>query len=548
MAITSFDIDKTWVNRILLAVSIVLVIIITYAIIFMWAMPYFEGTTVTFSQSLQVVAESLTTSGYGGFAPWESDFMNYFILLMNATGVILVFVAFPVFFLPYLKDAISKTPPSKVDLSNHLIICEYSSYTDALIRELNSREQPYVIIEQDDEKVLDLLSSGLNVISGDPESEDALRAACVEQAKAILVHTTIYKNISIIFTARNIRPDIKIIAILTDEDMATYYTLAGANITISPRQLIGKSLAGQVPSISINNSVEINNNIELVEIDIEEGSELCNKTIRETNLLDQYHVNIIGAWIKGEFMSPAETSLVLSSKTRLLVAGDKDELEKLTKKAEAQIRHFIRNKVLILGYGHSGRAAAQVLKNKSVDVGIVDIEAKGGVDIVGDVRIANTLKKAGIENASAVIITIRDDTAALFSTLVARDLNKDTRIIVRANNAEDVQNLYQAGADYVQSLATVTGRMLASSLFDDETSLAAEKQIDLVQLPAGSLAGTTLAASDVRHQTGCTILAVVRDGEKITALNPNSFTFQNGDDVIVAGTDNNIHQFEEMYL
>ncbi len=540
--------DKPLLRRIILSVAIVLAIIITYAVIFMWSMLHFEEVTVTFSQSLQVVAESLTTSGYGGFAPWQSDFMNYFVLLMNTTGVVLVFVAFPAFFLPYLRDAIGKTPPSKTEKNDHLIICEYSPYTEALIGELNSREQDYIIIEQNDDKAMELLSSGFNVMTGDPESEEVLQAACIDKAKAIMVHTAIYKNISIIFTARNLRPDIKIIAVLTDEKMTDYYRLAGADITMSPRQLIGKSLAAQVPAVSINNSVEINNTIELVEIDIEEGSELCNKTIREANLLDHFHVNIIGAWEKGEFTSPASIDLTLNSRTRLLVAGDKDELEKLTKKAEARVRQFIRNRVLILGYGQSGKAAAQLLRNKSVDVDVVDLKEGEGVDFVGDVRIAETLEDADIKNASAVIITIRDDTAALFATLMARDMNKDARIIVRANNVQDVQKLYQAGADYVQSLATVTGRMLASSLFDDETSLAAEKQIDLVQLPAGSLAGSTLAESDVRRQTGCTILAAVRDGEKITALDPNKFTFKSGDDVIVAGTDSSIHQFEKKYL
>lgn len=540
--------DKPLLRRIILSVAIVLAIIITYAVIFMWSMLHFEEVTVTFSQSLQVVAESLTTSGYGGFAPWQSDFMNYFVLLMNTTGVVLVFVAFPAFFLPYLRDAIGKTPPSKTDKSDHLIICEYSPYTEALIRELNSREQDYIIIEQDDDKAMELLSSGFNVMMGDPESEGVLKAACIDKAKAIMVHTAIYKNISVIFTTRNLRPDIKIIAVLTDEKMTDYYRLAGADITMSPRQLIGKSLAAQVPAVSINDSVEINNTIELVEIDIEEGSELCNKTIREANLLDHFHVNIIGAWEKGEFTSPAAIDLTLNSRTRLLVAGDKDELEKLTKKAEARVRQFIRNRVLILGYGQSGKAAAELLRNKSVDVDVVDLKEGEGVDFVGDVRIAETLEIADIKNASAIIVTIRDDTAALFATLMARDMNKDTRIIVRANNVQDVQKLYQAGADYVQSLATVTGRMLASSLFDDETSLAAEKQIDLVQLPAGSLAGQTLVQSDVRRETGCTILAAIRNGEKITALDPKKFTFQDGDDVIVAGTDNSIHKFEEKYL
>jgi len=137
---------------------------------------------------------------------------------------------------------------------------------------------------------------------------------------------------------------------------------------------------------------------------------------------------------------------------------------------------------------------------------------------------------------------------AIFATLLAKNMNSKMHIIVRANNIGNVKKLYHAGADYVQSLATVSGRMLVSNIFEDETSLAAEKRINLVQLPAGRLSGTTLAKSNVRADTGCTILAVIRNGEKISALNPKTFEFQDQDEVIIAGTDESIRNFEEKYM
>jgi len=536
------------VKRIAISALIVAAIIVVYAEIFLWSMLFFENRDVTFSQSLQVVVESLTTSGYGGFAPWESDFLNYFILFMNLTGVVLVFVAFPVFFLPFLKNAIEKSPPKKVTKKDHVIICSFSTHAEVLIKELNSRKQDYVIIESGEETAKDLLRSGLEVITGDPESESTLKAAGLKHAKAVVVNSSTDKNISTIFSVRNLNKSIKVIAVLSDEEMETYHKLAGADSTISPRQLIGKSLAVQVPAISIKNSVEIDNTVELIEIDIEDGSELYNKTIEEAHLLDQYHINIIGAWQNGDFQSPVSTDLILDSKTRLLVAGDRDELTRLNKKAEATIRDFIRNKILIVGFGLSGQAAFSMLEQKSIQVKVIDILDKEGVDIIGDIREPETLQEAGIEDASAMIITIQDDTMAIFATLLTRSKNSKIHIIVRANKIENVKKLYDAGADYVQSLATVSGRMLASSIFEDETSLAAEKQINLLQLPAGNLSGTTLAKSNVRAETGCTILAVIREGKKITSLHPDKFKFRDDDEVIVAGTDESIRQFEEMYI
>ncbi|MDR9418251.1 MAG: NAD-binding protein [Gracilimonas sp.] len=530
-------IKVSWQNKIVLFIAAVVAIILTYAEIFRWSMLYFEGQQVTLAQSIQVVVESLTTSGYGGFAPWQSDFMNYFILWMNFTGLALLFIAFPVFFIPALKDVMGKVVPRNITKTNHVIICDYSSYTEALIRELDSRNKDYVIIEDEEEKAKELMETGFKVMLGDPEQKEVLEAARIKEATAVVIHTDIYKNISTIFTVKNIDTEAKVIAILRDENMQVYYDLAGADMSIAPRQLVGQSLAAQVPAVSINDSVEIDNNIEIVEIDIEEGSELCNQIIGRTNLLQEYNINIIGAWVKGDFQSPVHVDLELSSDTRLLVAGISEDLENLTKKAEAKTRDFIRNKVLILGYGQSGKAVAEVLRDTSVSVKVVDIEDKEGVDIVGDVRDPETLNEIGIEEASAIIITIRDDTAALFATLMSRNMNNRANIIVRANDVDDVQKLYQAGADYVQSLATVSGRMLASCIFEDETSIAASKQINLIQLPVGSLAGSTLARSDVRAETGCTVLVVVRDGEKILNVDPEEFEFKKGDEVILAGTD-----------
>ena len=59
------------------------------------------------------------------------------------------------------------------------------------------------------------------------------------------------------------------------------------------------------------------------------------------------------------------------------------------------------------------------------------------------------------------------------------------------NDDANVEKLYRAGADYVQSLATVSGRMLTSTVFEDEEVLAYDKRINVVRLPAGSLAGST---------------------------------------------------------
>jgi len=181
-------------------------------------------------------------------------------------------------------------------------------------------------------------------------------------------------------------------------------------------------------------------------------------------------------------------------------------------------------------------------------VTVIDREAGPAVDVVGDTREPETFREADVTDASAVIVAGNDGTTAIFTTLGVAELNPQAEVLVRANDPASEPKLYRAGADYVQSLATVSGRMLASTVLDDETVLTFDTRIDLVRLPAGRLSGSTVVDADVRAETGCTVLAVVRDGEILTSFDPASFVLESGDEVVLAGTDESVHRFEETYL
>ncbi|KPN31906.1 voltage-gated potassium channel [Halolamina pelagica] len=99
---------------------------------------------------------------------------------------------------------------------------------------------------------------------------------------------------------------------------------------------------------------------------------------------------------------------------------------------------------------------------------VVDIEDEPGVDIVGDVTDPITLEEADVASSEAIVLALSDDTTALFAALVARQVAPETGIIARANEDDSTPKLYRAGAKYVLSLPTVSGRMLASKLLDEE--------------------------------------------------------------------------------
>jgi TrkA-C domain. len=44
------------------------------------------------------------------------------------------------------------------------------------------------------------------------------------------------------------------------------------------------------------------------------------------------------------------------------------------------------------------------------------------------------------------------------------------------------------------------------------------------------------------------VVAAVRDGDVITSLDPEAFVFRDDDQLVVVGTDEGVHRFEEQFL
>jgi Trk K+ transport system NAD-binding subunit len=542
---------KDWQRRTALAIAISVTVVVSYAFVYRWGMGRFEARPISFLQAVQVVVETLTTSGFGGHAPWSSDQMNLMVLAMNVTGVVMVFLALPYFAFPLLKEMFGTTPPRRVELEGHVILCPYNPRIEAMMRELRDRGRPYAVIEPDADVARRLAASGYPVIQGDPEHVESFERASISLAVAVVVDATDEVTTSIVLAIREAHPSIRVVTVVDDDDLEAYHLLAGADRVLSPRRLLGQSLARQTPfllPLTDDPGSEIGSDLELAEVVVEPGGPLVGQTVGELRFRETHGVEIIGAWVEGGFQAPIDAGFLLRERTRLLVAGLHERVHGFFKSITGTPRSALRRNVLIVGYGRSGRAAAHALAGSNVRLSVIDVRAQDGVDVVGDARDPAVYEAAGIGEANAIIVDLDDDTVATFATLITRKANPGAYIIAGANADENVRKLYRAGADYVQSLAAVTARMMAATVFADEEVLALEDRIAVVRLGVGRLAGRTLADGKVRTVTGSTVLGVVRDGTPVQPAHPTRFVFQEGDRVIIAGLDEAIRRFETTFL
>ncbi|MXR42026.1 TrkA family potassium uptake protein [Halobaculum sp. WSA2] len=541
-----------WRRRTAAYLGALVVVILLYTVAYHEAMAAFEGREQSFAHSLQVVVETFTTTGFGSDAPWSTTEMNLIVVAMDLTGVLLIFMALPAFVFPLFEETLSTTVPTSVDgLADHVVICGHTPRGRVLREELRARDVPYLFVVDDDDEAGRIYDDGEeHVIHGDPEEVGTLHDANVAEARALVADADDETNASVVLSARECVDDgdLRVVSLVEDEDVADYHRYAGADRVVSPRRLLGESLGAKATASvadELGDGVEIGEDFQIAELLVHRGSPLVGESVVGSSIGDRTGANVLGAWKDGEFESPPRPDRVIDEHTVLLVVGTESELEELKDLTLSETRRRRRGPVVVAGYGRVGHSAAAEVR-PSEEVVVVDEHDAPGVDVVGDATDRETLEAAGVDEARAVVIALDSDTTTIFATLAVKQVAPHAEVIARANDADSVPKLYRAGADYVLSLSTVSGRLIASHLLDEEV-LRPETQVDLIRTVAPRLEGRTLAGADVRAETGVTIVAVERDGALLTNVGPDTKVIE-GDRLVVAGTDDAVNRFNERFV
>jgi len=138
-------------------------------------------------------------------------------------------------------------------ISGHAIICGYGRIGQTLGRELIAKKFPFLIVDNNAERVALAHANGFQALVGDAGDENTLSEAHIERASVLAtVLPNDMVNVFITLTARNMRPDLRIIA--RAEDPATEKKLkqAGANEIILPAFVGGMQIANSITHPSLD--------------------------------------------------------------------------------------------------------------------------------------------------------------------------------------------------------------------------------------------------------------------------------------------------------
>lgn len=120
-------------------------------------------------------------------------------------------------------------------MKNHYIIAGGGRVGEELALKLHQERKPYIIIEKNLESVYKLKKKNFLVMFGDVTEEDILKKAKLSEAKTlILALPETEKNILVTLTAKELNPEIEIIARADKPSLISKLKKAGARAVIVP--------------------------------------------------------------------------------------------------------------------------------------------------------------------------------------------------------------------------------------------------------------------------------------------------------------------------
>jgi len=231
----------------------------------------------------------------------------------------------------------------------------------------------------------------------------------------------------------------------------------------------------------------------------------------------------------------------VSAITKFVIDGEFNQFFK-NKKLISTIDK-LSDHVIICGYGRNGRQAAQILKKHDKRFVVVEQNDKikdaanhrfADLILTGDGTQDETLLKAGILRAKALITTLPIDADNLFIVLTARNLNSSLTIISRASDDGSDTKLKIAGANNVIMPDKVGGAHMASLVMKPDVM----EFVDFITAQGGdnnnleeitfekisdNLKNKTLKELEIRNKSGANIIGFkTATGEYI--VNPSADT------------------------
>ena len=294
-----------------------------------------------FLDALFMTITSVTTVGYGEVHPLGPQGKIFTCLLIFA-GVSAAAYAFSTIVRLvvegeiYRMRGVRKMRAQIEQLNHHTIVCGYGLLGKIVVRELLNSGQDIVVIDEDPLKITELEQNGISFVQGSAYDDEVLQRAGVKRAKSLISllprdADTIYVTLC----ARDLNPELTIVARTEDEAGEKRLRRAGATQVFTPYRFAGSRLVQQLVKPKVSHFLEIAVNPTAAPLAMEEvvvplDSQLAGQTLESSALRKKTGV-VVAAFIEPNgnmLFNPGPDNVIMPGAT-MIVLGERNSLIKL---------------------------------------------------------------------------------------------------------------------------------------------------------------------------------------------------------------------------
>jgi len=294
-----------------------------------------EGWSIL--DSLYVTVQTVTTVGFGDLTPRTTPGRAFAtVFMMVAVGIVLYSLTSVVQAIVHSELLARYGHSRKMSkMRDHFIICGAGRVGSHLIRSLRAVDGVFMVIESDQRKVEELMDAGIAVLVRDATLEESLIEAGVQHARGLAsCLPDDADNVYVVLTARDLNPNIHIVARAAEEQAESKLIRAGANRVVAPTIIGGHRMAMALTKPAVGDFLDsvTANHLELgfEQLEVDPVSTLVGRKLSETVIRSELNIVVVSIRRNsGEIIFNPDGDTKIEACDMLIGIGNAESLAKL---------------------------------------------------------------------------------------------------------------------------------------------------------------------------------------------------------------------------
>jgi len=184
-------------------------------------------------------------------------------------------------------------------LKNHYIVCGYGRIGRVICRNLRRKPLDVVAVDKSPDLIPLMDEDSILYVAGEASDEATLIKAGIKRAKGLIAAlATDTDNVFLVLTARQLAPELTIIARASKEAVKSKLQAAGADSVESPYEMGAVSMAHHIIRPTVTNFLDLafayqRKDIQMEEIPVGESSDLVHVQLKDSGIRQNYNLIII---------------------------------------------------------------------------------------------------------------------------------------------------------------------------------------------------------------------------------------------------------------